>query len=110
MSVQPRLALLFLFENDFSPNFNTIELNSSFFLMIIIICLFIGVGMFFCKNYDNFLLQNIEFPKRGKLLFYSQIRKNYKLQVYLQNPINKSVHSKLTKLRIFPHPLEIEIG
>ena len=55
-------------------------------------------------------LQNIEFSKRGKLLFYSQIRKNYELQVYLKFPINKSVHSTLTKLRISARPLEIENG
>ena len=55
-------------------------------------------------------LQNIEFSKRGKLLFYSQIRKNCELQGYLKFPINTSVRSKLTKLRISAHPLEIENG
>ena len=64
---------------------------------------------FYIKNV-NMQLQNIEFSKRGKLLFYSQIRKNYELQGYLKFPINKSVRSKLTKLRISAHPLEIEIG
>ena len=55
-------------------------------------------------------LQNIENSKHGKLLIYGQIRKNYELQGYLKIPINKSVRSKLTKLRISAHPLEIGNG
>ena len=64
---------------------------------------------YYIKNV-NLQLQNIEFSKSGKLLFYSQIRKNYELQDYLKFPINKAVRSKLTKLRISAHPLEIETG
>jgi hypothetical protein len=55
-------------------------------------------------------LQNIEFSKSGKLLFYSKIRKNYELQDYLKFPIVKTVRSKLTKLRISAHSLQIETG
>ena len=66
------------------------------------------------KNYYNknvnLQLQNIEFSNSGKLLCYSQIRKNYELQDYLKFLINKAVRSKLTKLRISAHPLEIEMG
>ena len=64
---------------------------------------------FYIKNV-NLQLQNIEFSKCGKLLFFSQIRKNYELQDYLKYPINKAIRSKLTKLRISAHPLEIEVG
>ena len=66
------------------------------------------------KNYYienvNLQLQNTEFSKQGKLLFYSKIRRNYELQDYLKFPIVKTVRSKLTKLRISAHPLEIETG
>ena len=37
---------------------------------------------FYIKNV-NMQLENIEFTKHGKLLFYSQIRKNYELQARL---------------------------
>ena len=61
-------------------------------------------------NNVDMQLQNIEFTKSGKLLFYSKIRKNYELQDYLKFPIVKTVRSKLTKLRISAHPLQIETG
>ena len=61
-------------------------------------------------NNVNMQLQNTEFSKRGKLLFYSKVRKNYELQDYLKCPIIKAVRSKLTQLRISAHPLEIETG
>ena len=52
------------------------------------------------KNYYignvNLQLQNTEFSKQGKLLFYSKIRRNYELQDYLKFPIVKTVRSKLT--------------
>jgi hypothetical protein len=37
----------------------------------------------------NMQLQNTEFSKRGKLLFYSKIRKRYELQDYLKYSIVK---------------------
>ena len=68
----------------------------------------------YLKNYYidniNMQLQNTEFSKCGKLLFYSKIRKSYELQDYLKYPIVKVVRSKLTKLRLSSHPLEIETG
>ena len=68
----------------------------------------------YLKNYYidniNMQLQNTEFSKCGKLLFYSKIRKSYELQDYLKYPIVKVVRSKLTKLRLSAHPLEIETG
>ena len=45
---------------------------------------------YYINNVDM-QLQNIEFSKSGKLLFYSKIRKKYELQDYLKFPIVKTV-------------------
>jgi hypothetical protein len=40
-------------------------------------------------NNVNMQLQNAEFLKWGKLLFYNKVRKNYELQDYLKFPVIK---------------------
>ena len=66
------------------------------------------------KFFEKSIFDQLHYTKHseeGKLLFFSKIYNyEFKIQEYLTYPLQKTLRSQLSKLRISAHPLNIEVG